>query len=546
MPRPGEIDDTYVLKLASIGLSLLEPFHGAKAHHKLQCKTCAHIWNATPISKLQSHKKYGGNGCPICTANKKAIKLKDIRSVAIQAIESKGFTILSEYDGQQTTTQKIEVRNIFCGHEFWSAPGNLLHNEVQCPTCNTERKKANFQKWGKERQSVYLITASEWQKYKSSVYSITRQSYQQHKAYINPLRLPTGRAGTTGAYHLDHIVSVRYCYEHSIPAEVCGHPQNLQMLPWEINLSHKDKLKDCVPPIFHRYIPASYIERDFTSTLQNELQSDGVAPEGLMDPHHITFWIDSANTAIIFRPIQSSLEQVSQNRRACVELLATAKAYQINCIIVYEDEWFNNRRLVLSKIRHIAKVSSAPSVHARQCNIRPIHIPSEKSRFLTRNHIQGNDKAQIALGAYYEDNLIAIMTFAKPRVALGAVAEEGIWELSRFATDVEYRIPGIASRLLTYFTKHHQWTQIYSYADRRWSEGNMYIQLGFNRTMINPPEYYYIRDGIRMHRWNYRKDVIKDILPNFDANLTEYQNMLNHGHDRVWGAGTIRFDMTKE
>lgn len=69
----------------------------------------------------------------------------------------------------------------------------------------------------------------------------------------------------------------------------------------------------------------------------------------------------------------------------------------------------------------------------------------------------------------------------------------------------------------------------------------MYTQLGFEQTANNPPDYFYVVDGTRKHRWNYRKDIIKNTLPVYDAELTEYQNMVANGMWRVWDCGTLKY-----
>lgn len=71
----------------------------------------------------------------------------------------------------------------------------------------------------------------------------------------------------------------------------------------------------------------------------------------------------------------------------------------------------------------------------------------------------------------------------------------------------------------------------------------MYIQLGFELVANNPPAYFYVVDGVRKHRWNYRKDALKTKLPRYDSSLTEHQNMKNHGYYRVWDCGTLKFSM---
>lgn len=217
-------------------------------------------------------------------------------------------------------------------------------------------------------------------------------------------------------------------------------------------------------------------------------------------------------------------------------------------IFVFEDEWTSNQQLIKKKLKHYSLQNQTTRIHARQCEIKEISS-LQKKKLLEENHIQGNDNSQILYGAFYNNILVAVITFTTPRVAVGAKGKTNrtnVWELSRFCTDTTYRIPGIASKLLTHFKRNHQWSEIYSFADRRWSVGNMYEQLGFTLTATNPPSYYYVVNGKRKHRWNYRKDIIKHTLPNYDPAKTEYENMQNHGFYRVWDCGTLKFSMKNE
>lgn len=210
----------------------------------------------------------------------------------------------------------------------------------------------------------------------------------------------------------------------------------------------------------------------------------------------------------------------------------------------FSDEWLANPSLILSKIRHAAKIGNALKIHARNCEIKNISA-GIKTTFLNTFHNQGADRSQIMYGAFHKDKLVAVMSFCAPRVLMsGNSKKTGSWELSRFATDVSYVIPGIASKLLAHFKKNNTWTDIFSYADMRISNANLYKQLGFiPGAKINPPDYYYIVEGKRKHRWGYRKDVLKEMFPNYDPNKTEYETMQENGIDRLWGCGTMRLEM---
>ena len=138
------------------------------------------------------------------------------------------------------------------------------------------------------------------------------------------------------------------------------------------------------------------------------------------------------------------------------------------------------------------------------------------------------------------------MTFITPRVFYKTknYKDNNTWELSRFATDVNVLISGIAGRMLKVFKNEHTWGQIISYADIRWSEGNMYNKLGFEFAHINPPGYHYIVDGERRHRWMFRKDALKT-WDNYDSNKTEFQMTAEKGYSRIWDCGTMLFILKK-
>lgn len=245
----------YGERLKQIDITLISKYTKAKDHHTLQCDICSNIWIATPCSKLQNFKLYGYNGCPNCyTVRSTTVKHKQ-RQVTIETIE-KQFNILSEYDGQQLTTTKITVQNKQCGHIFEAAPGNLLHRDVTCPTCNNEDKIKRLNQSNTERQDLYNLTASDWDKYRRSVYSLTRKAYIIHETTINPNNHPRGLAGQTDAYHLDHIVPIRWCFDNGVPSNKCAHHSNLRMVQWLDNIQKRDSLPNTqdVPDILTEYL----------------------------------------------------------------------------------------------------------------------------------------------------------------------------------------------------------------------------------------------------------------------------------------------------
>jgi hypothetical protein len=156
---------------------------------------------------------------------------------------------------------------------------------------------------------------------------------------------------------------------------------------------------------------------------------------------------------------------------------------------------------------------------------------------LNKYHIQGKDNSNIKLGAFYNNELISVMTFSLGSIAKGSKSIKGIYELSRFCSNYNYHIPGIASKLLTYFKQNYDWKEIFSYADRRWSNGNLYKKIGFQLWSITKPNYFYIKGLNRIHRFNLRK------RPDEPKDITEWVLRQNEGYYRVYDCGHLKFIM---
>jgi predicted nucleic acid-binding Zn-ribbon protein len=238
---------SYPERLLAIGLAIVGEYVGAKQHYLLECKLCQHQWTATPLSKLQAYKKYAFNGCPECHQRRRRASLNVLRAEAKQKLVAKGFELIGDWTGEQNSAVQVEVRNVNCGHTFVSSSCNLLHGNLVCPVCNLELKQKRCKDNNRKVRKKYFETADDWDIYRHTVYSLTREQYKEFQHIINPNDLPRGLAGTFGTYQLDHIVPVRWCFEHNIPEDVCADSSNLQMLTWEDNLQHKHKLKEGMP-----------------------------------------------------------------------------------------------------------------------------------------------------------------------------------------------------------------------------------------------------------------------------------------------------------
>jgi len=161
---------------------------------------------------------------------------------------------------------------------------------------------------------------------------------------------------------------------------------------------------------------------------------------------------------------------------------------------------------------------------------------------LLKNHIQGNDRSTIAKGLLYNNELVAVMTFTKPRISLGnKTSATGLYELSRYATSKH--VIGGFSKLLSHVCREHtEITDILTYADVRYSSesSNVYIANGFTLDHISSPNYWYFDShssattAVRKHRYSFRKQALEARFPKvYDPTLTEFEIMDKTTYRRI-------------
>ena len=67
----------------------------------------------------------------------------------------------------------------------------------------------------------------------------------------------------------------------------------------------------------------------------------------------------------------------------------------------------------------------------------------------------------------------------------------------------------------------------------------LYKKLGFDFVGKTQPNYYYIIDGLRHHRFNFRKDKL--VKEGYDINKTEHEIMLERKIYRIYNSGNLKF-----
>lgn len=212
----------------------------------------------------------------------------------------------------------------------------------------------------------------------------------------------------------------------------------------------------------------------------------------------------------------------------------------VRLIHIFEDEWRDKIDICKSRIKDIL-ATGIRKIGARKCNIVKVDKKTEK-KFLEENHIQGYAASKYCYGLSYNGELVSIMSFCNLRKNLGQNSQSGEYELLRFANKNGHCVVGGASRLLRHFIMEVKPKRIISYADRRWSQGNMYEKLGMKHIRNTKPNYYYLLAGMRKNRFGYRKDVLKRKYGCPDY-MSEHEFCLSQHWYRIYDCGSKLYEM---
>lgn len=122
-------------------------------------------------------------------------------------------------------------------------------------------------------------------------------------------------------------------------------------------------------------------------------------------------------------------------------------------------------------------------IFARKCEVRDVDLSTTRE-YLNTYHLQGSARDNIRIGLYYNNELVSIMTFGKPRYN-----KKCEYELIRYCSS--YNIIGGAEKLFTHFVRTYNPTTIVSYCDKSKFTGRTYLNLGFKFEANNVSKHWY-------------------------------------------------------
>jgi hypothetical protein len=204
--------------------------------------------------------------------------------------------------------------------------------------------------------------------------------------------------------------------------------------------------------------------------------------ERITRPQEIDIYIPELKLGIEFCGLyhhrENDLDVKDANENKHYKKMLKANKLGIRLITVFENEW-NDRKDQVKGFILSALHKNVNKISGRKCEVKEISLDVGRD-FMEKYHIQGSDKPKFSFGLFFLDELVGVITGGyHPQMAN---SESDTICLNRLAFKSGTTIVGGASKLFSLFKNHAKqngYNNILSWSDNRWSEGNVYKQLGF-------------------------------------------------------------------
>lgn len=274
--------------------------------------------------------------------------------------------------------------------------------------------------------------------------------------------------------------------------------------------------------------------------LNEFIQSLGIdtitSDRSLLSGKEIDILIPSKKIAIEYNGIFWHSKKFKENTYHLKKSDEAAK-HGYRTIHIFEDEWEYRTEQVKKKLASILGMDKSSPVFARKCSLERIAAPEVIKDFYEQNHIQGAGKQSLTFCLKHGSIIVAMVSFSK--------RTDTEYELSRYATSC--RVVGGFSKLFKHASsvlRDMGVETVVSFADKRYSEGNVYIVNGWVHVKDTPPDYQYVIGSRRVRKQNFRRKFLRAKLENFDPALSEIQNMMNHGLYPIYDCGLMKFEFS--
>jgi hypothetical protein len=428
--------------------------------------------------KLKAYTHLNGQGCPECKKDKigNALRISvEDRILKFNQIHDN----LYDYSLVKKIKNKTDKIDIICKeHGIFSQQVSAHANGQGCPECAKIKSRLSQKDFINRCKNIH-----------NNLYDYSKVDYQGINSKIIIICKEHGKFIQRAGNHLN--------------GNKCPRCNKIKQIS-----SQEIKIRDFLDSIGIQYIA-------------NDKQK--------IFPKELDIFIPEYNLAIEINGIYWHSDKF-KDEKYHINKLTDCENAGIQLLQFYDTEIDNKFDIVTSMIKNkLGKTEN--KIFARRCEIKHVDKQTSKS-FQESNHIQGYVPSSIELGLFYNDELVLLTTFGKPRFN-----KNYEYELLRLCTKQNYSVVGGFSKILKFFKQNYS-SSIISYACRKYSVGNVYEKTGFTFIENSKPSYVYTKDNIVLSRYQCQKHKLKNLLGSeFDCNLTEKENMIKAGYHKVFDCG---------
>ena len=253
-------------------------------------------------------------------------------------------------------------------------------------------------------------------------------------------------------------------------------------------------------------------------------------------PYELDIYIPDKKIAIEYNGIYWHTESKGKDKNYHHNKWKMCKDKGIQLITIWEDEWENKQDIIKSMLAHKLGVSKDRRVYARKTT--PCYASNTQARqFFSSYHIQGHVSSSVHIGLKDDKGyIVALSSWKKNKDTL---------YLDRYATSCT--VVGGMGKLLKEgisYARKNGLSFVVTFSDHQVSDGGLYEKLGFTLDKELPPDYRYVVDNQRVHKFNYRiKRFKNDPHLIYKEGLTEKELARINGLEKIWDCGKTRWVM---
>ena len=326
-------------------------------------------------------------------------------------------------------------------------------------------------------------------------------------------------------FEIEKNLRPKYKFECSICSKVFESP-----------FTFSDEAPVHCPNCYEAKTTTSYSEKDLVEYIRSIYKGKIIEnTRDVIGPYELDIYFPELNLAIEYDG-----EYWHNNSQKTYKKYNLCKEKGIRLVGIYHYEWKTKRRLLENYLK-ILLWNPSVDIGARECKVREVPF-KEAKEFLMHNHLQGAGTISskcVNLGLYYNDKLVQLEVFSKPRYN-----KKYDWELLRECSFEDWLIRGGKAKLLKYFERHYEGS-IISYCDKRFFSGISYERCGFKKLPDSSPNYKYLKNENEYSREKFQKHKLPKLLEKFDGSKTETENMLNNRYFKLYDFGNFVFDYSK-